>query len=225
MNMNYKIITAIHGDEIAPVIAMALLNKEQLIANPKALVKKKRFIFKDMNASFGVDDEYYEAKRAREILQQIEKSEIVIDLHTFVGKSPSFVIVVDKKMLPLACSLGFSRIIYMKRNPKKGHALINHRNGVSVELGRDQDIATVVQNAKQMFARLDALSGKTLPDLASIHNRKVYEVFSTYKKQGTYVNFRKQQDGNYPVLASSKAFKIHGFYALKARLVKVSELT
>ena len=63
--MKYKIITGIHGDEIAPILAMSLLGKQQLIANPKAVLRKKRFIDKDLNASFGIRKNYYEADRAK----------------------------------------------------------------------------------------------------------------------------------------------------------------
>ncbi len=208
--MIIRYVTGLHGNEIAPILALASLGKNQLVANPLAVTKKVRYVERDMNVAFGLEGNEYEVQRAKEVLQQIDSRETVVDLHTFAGKSEPFVIVVDKKMLKLAAKLGIRKVVYMKFNPKQGHALINHRKGVSVELGQHSDYRGVFQRVKMIVERLKK----------GIENEiEVYEVIGKYDKGEKYRNFVKNADGYYPVLASKKALEIHGWYALKARKV------
>ncbi len=208
--MKIRYVTGIHGNEIAPILALASLGKRQLVANPLGVAKRMRYVEKDMNASFGLESGEYEVRRAKEVLREIDGREVVIDLHTFRGQSDPFVIVVDKKMLRLAARLGMEKVVYMKFNPKQGHALINYRQGVSVELGQHDDYERVFSRVKRMVRRLE-------DDLED--EIEIYEVIGKYEQEGDYRNFVKNVDGYYPVLASKKAFEIHGWYALKARKV------
>ncbi len=200
--------TAIHGDEPIPVFALASFNVSQLICNRQALIKNKRFIEQDMNQSFGTRGNSLEEKRAREILKIIPRSETVIDLHTTSAQSEPFVIVVDLEMLPLAALTGLSRVVYMAFNIKSNHSLIDHRQGVSIEVGRHLDVEsfnTVIKIYKNIKRRKRG-------------SFTLYEVYDVIKKKGKYENFKRHPDGFIPILAGERAYK---FFGLKARIKRL----
>jgi hypothetical protein len=109
------------------------------VANPIALSQNKRFINQDLNGSFEVKGKGYEVKRAKELLKIIPSNRIIVDLHTYSAISEPFVIIVDRKMIGLACKTGIKNIVIMEHNIKKGNALINHRDGISIEVGDHND--------------------------------------------------------------------------------------
>lgn len=204
-----QFVTGMHGNEPMPVLALASLSVKQIVANPKALSKAVRFVQKDLNASFGTTGNSYEENRAKEILKAISKSSLVIDLHTFTAPSEPFVIIVDLALKEFAASLGFKHVVYMKHNIKKGHALINYRNGVSVELGNHKDSKSF-KNAIELV--------KTIQDKkVKKHKVKFYEVYDIIRKSGKYINFKKHKEGFIPILAGENAYKFPG---LKARVIK-----
>lgn len=202
-------VTGLHGNERLPVLALAAIGQKQIVANPDAVAKNVRFVEKDMNASFGNGGETYEEKRARAILKIIDKEGLVIDLHTFSMKSKPFVIIVDLQMLNFAKSLGFENVVYMKFNIKSGHALINHRNGVSVELGSHTD--------PKSFERAIELVGEIKKKNNRVLKTKIYEVYAKIDRSGKYINFREHKDGFIPILAGGKSYD---FFGLKARIIK-----
>lgn len=201
-----KFVTAIHGDESMPVFVLASMGIPQILGNTKALAKGVRYIDNDLNKSFGVKGNSHEEKLAKELLKIINPLETVIDFHTMSAKSEPFVIVVDKKMLPLAKTTGLNKIVFMNFNIKNGHALINYRKGLSIETGLHNDtsifdrISTIIKNLKK---------GKTFLCV-------VYEVFGTIKKPGIYKNFVPHRDGFIPILAGEKAYNFPG---LKAHII------
>lgn len=202
-----KFITGLHGNELNPVIALANANIPQIIANPKALAERKRFINVDMNKSFGAEGKEYEYKRCKEVLSLINPDDYVIDFHTTSANTEPFAIVVDKKMIDFAMTTGLKHIVYMKFNIKEGRALINHCNGISVEVGDHEGQESVV---KTLEIIKQVQKGKK-------HQAKVYQVFGTIEEPGEYINFEKHKDGFIPVLAGSNAYK---FYGLKAELIE-----
>jgi succinylglutamate desuccinylase len=209
---NIQFVTVVHGNEPIPVLALASLGVNQIVANPKALQDKVRFIEKDLNASFGTGGETYEEKRARELLRQVLKDKLILDLHTFSAKSEPFVVIVDLKMLNFARSLGFKRIVYMNHNIKRGHALINYKNGVSVELGEHND--------PKSFERTIKLVKRIRNGNISRGKSFVYEVYGIIKDRGDYENFKlfkNKKESFYPILAGEKAYD---FYGLKAKILK-----
>jgi hypothetical protein len=201
-------VTAIHGDEPIPVYALLETKVFQIIGNPKGLALGKRFIERDLNASFGLDENSYEALRAKEILKLIPETETVVDFHTYSALSEPFVVITDLKMLPLALTTGLKHVVFMKHNIKKGHALINHRNGISIEVGRHKLFSTY-KKTKEVLKNLKA--GKK-------HDAQIYEVFGRLEEPGSYHNFEKHPNGFYPVLAGEKAYD---FFGLKARLINL----
>ena len=209
---NIQLITGIHGDERMPILALVSVGVDQLIANKQALAINKRFVEKDMNASFGTKGNSHEEKEARKLLRKIDKDKLVVDFHTNQSMSDPFVIIVDKKMLPLASSLGIPRVVYMKYNVKKGHSLINYRDGVSIEVGKHDTCGSF----KTTLRVLENLKGRR-------KKRKVtlYKVFGKIRKPGRYVNFKKCKDGFVPLFAGKNSYNCFG---LKAKILKESEL-
>jgi hypothetical protein len=196
-------ITGIHGNERVPVVALASIGVPQIVANERALAINQRFIDTDMNRSFGRDGHCYEIDRAREVLESLT-DEPLIDFHTMSADSEPFSIVVDKKMIPLAKTLGLP-VVYMKRNIKKGYSLINHHDGVSVEAGihdtqEAYDMTKLIHRRAEFGAEIDV---------------DVYEVYDKIIEPGVYKNF-VEQDGFYPVLAGERAYD---FFGLKAKKV------
>lgn len=203
---NITYVTGIHGNEQIPVFALASKGIHQVVANLKALSLNKRFLDSDLNSSFGVGGSGYEIKRAKEILSIIPKNNIIVDFHTFSADSEPFVVIIDKKMIPFALKTGIKHIVLMEFNIKKGNALINHRNGISIEVGYHEDyksFATTLSVVRNLKIRKD-------------HNKgvKFYTVFGIIEKKGKYVNFKQHKDGFIPVLAGKKAYS---FYGLKAK--------
>lgn len=207
---NILFITGLHGDEQNPVFALASRGISQIIANPKALSLDKRFIDCDLNSSFGAKGGAYEIKRAKEILNLIPEKSIIVDLHTFSADSEPFAVIVDKKMIKFACQTGLKHIVLMEHNIKKGNSLINHRDGISVEVGNHKNYKSFLMTLKVVD---NIKTGK-------IKNKGVnlYRVFGIIKKRGKYINFKKHKDGFIPVLAGEKAYN---FYGLKAKKIKL----
>jgi len=202
------IVAGMHGNERMPGLALADAGVEFILGNPRAYKKNVRFTEKDLNASFGTRRKDFESRRAAEILRKIGADAVVVDFHTSSEKIP-FVIVVDKKMIPLARRTGLRRVVLMRHNIKRGHALINHRDGISIEAGAHQDLASI----KNTLRIIEALGENTL------HPVTVYEVFDQIVRPGTYINFKQHPDGFIPVLANEPEYEKEGIFGLKARIL------
>ena len=111
-------------------------------------------------------------------------------------------------MLPLASSLGIKRVVYMKHNIKGGHALINHRSGVSVEVGQHTNPSS--------FEKTLAIVKKLHINGIKPEKVRAYEVYGRIEEQGEYKNF-VEHDGFIPVLYGERAYPDQGFYGLAAR--------
>lgn len=160
----------------------------------------------DMNKAFGLKGTSTEEKLARNLLRKIDKRDCVIDLHTCSAKTEPFAIITDLKMLPLAKTLGLKYVVHMKHNIKNGHALIDYRNGVSVETG--------MHNTQEAFTNTIKVAKNVL--LGKVYQVTLLEVFGIITKPGKYVNFQTHKDGYIPVLAGEKAYD---FVGLKARFI------
>lgn len=204
----FQFVTAVHGNEIMPTLALASIGESQIVANPRALARGVRFAEHDLNASFGTGGDSYEEKRARELDKLLVEEKLVVDFHSFSIESEPFAIVVDLVMIPLASSLGVKHVVYMKHNIKGGHALINHHQGVSVEVGRHIDPKSF-DKTLEIVRRLKNNGIKPA-------NVKVYEVYGRIEEKGDYINF-KEKSGIIPVLYGERAYGGLGFYGMAAR--------
>ncbi len=204
----FQFVTAVHGNEIMPTLAMASIGEQQIIANPRALARGVRFTEHDLNAAFGTGGDSYEEKRARELDKTLEKGKLVVDFHSFSIESEPFAILVDLAMLPLASSLGVKHVVYMKHNIKGGHALIDQHKGVSVEVGRHND--------PKSFKKSLEIVRRLKKDGIKPAKVRIYEVYGRIKEKGDYFNF-KEKNGIIPVLYGERAYDGLGFYGMAAR--------
>jgi hypothetical protein len=205
--MKYTFVTGLHGNEQIPIIALAQMGVPQYIANHRALSAHKRYIDTDLNKSFKADGNGYEIERAKEILNDIDASATVIDLHTFSAQSDPFAIVVDEDMIDLAVQTGMPHVVIMEHNIKAGHALINHRKGVSVEVGKHDDHESFVVT-QHLYKNL---TGEQL----LTHKPNIFRVIGIITEPGHYENFKETEQGFYPVLAGEKAYDFYGLKAVK----------
>ncbi|MFH2085207.1 MAG: succinylglutamate desuccinylase/aspartoacylase family protein [bacterium] len=205
---NIQFVTAVHGNEPLPTLALVSAGIEQVVANPRAIARGVRFTEHDLNASFGTNGAEYEKQRARQLLRHLDPERLVIDFHTFSCESEPFAILVDLAMLPVAASLGVKRVVYMKHNIKGGHSLINHRQGVSVEVGKHSD--------PKSFGKTLEIVRRLKIDGIKPAKVSVYEVYGRIEKKGEYINF-EEKNGIVPVLYEERAYDGLGFYGLAAR--------
>ncbi len=205
---NITFVAGLHGNEQMPVRALEENNTPFVLGSSLARKRNVRFTERDLNASFGVNDGSYEAKRAEEILKEIDENDLVVDFHTTEKEPTPFVIIVDEQMIGLAEQTGLTHVVIMKHNIKRGHALINYRNGISVEAGthasRESYDTTlrVVKNIQE---------GKKHPII-------LYEVYEEIKKSGNYENLKPHSEGFIPVLANEPAYEREGLFGLRAHL-------
>ena len=200
-------VAGIHGNEKMPVKALTDSGIDFILGSPQAYEQDVRYTARDLNASFGFDDDSYESKRAKEILNEISEDAVVVDFHTTEKETTPFVIVVDEKMIPLAERTGLERVVIMKHNIKDGHALINYRNGISVEAGTHDDRKSYETTLKVV---------KNVQENKS-HPMVLYEVYDVISEPGEYKNFKEHKDGFIPILANESEYERHGLFGLKAR--------
>lgn len=203
-------VAGLHGNEQMPVKALEENSTPFVLGSPLARKQNVRFTERDLNASFGVMDGSYETKRAEEILKEIDENDFVVDFHTTEKEPTPFVIIVDEKMIEFAKQTGLAHMVIMKHNIKQGHALINYRNGISVEAGTHtsrESYDTTLQIVKNIQA------GEKHPII-------LYEVYDEINHPGNYKNFKMHDDGFIPVLANEPAYEREGLFGLKARKIR-----
>ena len=204
---NIIFVAGLHGNERMPVKALAENNIPFILGNPKAYEKSVRFTERDINASFGLSCNEYECARAKEILNEISEDALVVDFHSTAHEALPFVIIVDEKMISLAKQAGIERVVIMRHNIKRGHALINQRKGISVESGIHQDQRSY-QTALDVVKNIQA---------GEKHPIVLYEVYDEIKKPGSYNNFQPHEEGFIPVLSNEPEYESQGLFGLKAR--------
>lgn len=201
-----RIVAGQHGNEKGPVRALISRGYDFILGNPEAGEKNVRYIDQDLNASYGTNTDTLESRRSQEILDLISSENVVIDFHTTSAKGPPFTILMDRAMFPLAERTGLTHAVLMTHNIKKGHALINVRDGIAVEIsGYDTQ-----ESFDASLSVLDALeSGRSSPFT-------LYEVYDLITEPGEYENFVESKDGFFPVLVGEESYD---FIGLKARKV------
>lgn len=118
--MKILVLGGTHGNELLGIELVRSLRKnpipdvDAMIANPRAVRARKRFVEADLNRSFDSDTSTYEAQRAQKLRDITRKYDIVLDFHntmtsrnncSFVGASP------DKRLLEVSAQLGLQRCI------------------------------------------------------------------------------------------------------------------
>ena len=203
-----RIVAGQHGNERGPVRALEAYGIDFELGNPKAYEKNVRFIDQDLNASYNVDENTHESARAEEILGCISPDDVVLDFHTTSAKGPPFAILTDAAMIPLAERTGVRYAVLMTHNIKNGHALINVRDGISVEIS-GYDTQSSFDNTLLITDHLK--SGKRT-------QLELYEVFERITEPGDYENFVACADGTIPVLVGEESYDFIGLRARKVAL-------
>lgn len=188
-----------HGNEKLGVQLVKLLkNKpisgvESVIANPKAVRSKKRFVESDLNRSFGLDyPGTYETKRAAYLKKVSKQFDIVLDFHntqtpdnncTFVGMG------CNSTLFEVAKQLNFKRCVEATYDCINKYCL----NTISIEISvQDQ-----LDSAKYWYNQIEKLSklkfdimSKNALEIYRFKRRVTWEEKSAYSITG-WVPFRR----------------------------------
>ncbi len=159
------IVTCLHGDEKEGLTALKILERLEgidgkvkvIVANLLAVKHDKRFLESDLNRVFpGSRFGNYEERLAREIVREVRRCPLVVDLHSTSTFSPPFAISTKEgqKHLELASLTGVKRLVLMGDEIAKGKALIDHcRTGISIELGKKGSYAAR-ENCRKIISNL-----------------------------------------------------------------------
>lgn len=125
---------------------------KMIIANPKALQKKVRYVEENMNQAYRSELDTYEARRAKKIAQEAAKYEYLIDVHTTTSDIPPTLIVADLShaTLRIINSLPFTHIVYFDHFLSANSLIGEHRGSVTFEANTEYVDAHYVQ-LKEIF--------------------------------------------------------------------------
>jgi len=143
------IVGCVHGDEPIGALCICALKKAKIlkgslsliIAHPRALKKKKRFIQEDLNRSFGTRKRSFERKLARELSRELNLHDVVLDIHATNSAFKDLIITTDigKKHRNLMKLVPIEKVMYAPAKVFGGHELIAHTPlGIALEYGPDK---------------------------------------------------------------------------------------
>lgn len=260
--MNYKIkylgngerpkiavIGCVHGDELIGKKIISKLEKLNIkkgtlgliLANPRAIEVKKRFIDQDLNRSFpGNAKGNHEEKLAHELKEKLNEFDFVLDIHSTVTDTKDLIIITksNKKILDLIAIFKPKRVALMKRSISRKALTYHCKAGISFEYGKDKDLNVLnkiekdilyilggfgvtknklkEKNNKIEFYKIEGMVLKDENDRLSrkIRNFKLIKKGEAIAKSGREVVSAKKDF--YPVLFGGKSYKdIFGFEAEK----------
>jgi len=189
-------VAGIHGNEQVPVDALSRLGVPFIVGNPEALSKHVRYIDEDLNRVFGISGNTYERKRAEEILESIPIDANVVDFHTASAVSKPFAIITNSYMMTFASIIGIRNVILFTESSQFiSNSLIHKRMGIVIECGchtEKNGVSKVIQKVLR-----NCKMGKK-------HVIKVYEVVCKNTNQSVSEDFRKTNDGLYPILSGAR---------------------
>jgi succinylglutamate desuccinylase len=186
----------VHGDEKMGICIIDILKKELphqeihgeiflIVGNPEACEKGVRFLDDDMNRLFQEEILHYiqnlpphqrnrEQKRILEILPILQKTDILLDIHSTISPSVPFVFVENtKRHISLAHILGVQYIVSNGEHAPKdmkscADNFVDRCGGVGItyESGWQKDtanVAEVLKNTKRFFCSVgSAFHGESL---------------------------------------------------------------
>lgn len=241
------VIGCVHGDEVKGKKIIEHLKgikilKGMLIvilANPKALKCKKRFVCQDLNRSFpGKKLGNYEEKLAYDIKRVINKCDYVIDVHFTTTNADSLAVVtkLNGATLDLINMLNPKRVALMKKSIGMNGLIYHCRAGVALEYGENGCQAILKKTLSDIYIILGKLGMISKEIKKQKTKTRFYKITNPIKKNPGYVanknikNFNLVKKGKviaknkdkelkakkdfYPVLFGEKAYtKIFGFAA------------
>jgi hypothetical protein len=212
------ILAATHGNELLGIKLYERLLKQRsvllesidfVIGNPRAYAKSLRYTDKDLNRSYGIGGDEYEATRAREIQEYIHltQPDIVLDMHTTNCVQPNCLIVHD-----------------LSSDIKKKFLRASHIDTI-LQVQPMGDIATVGDNIIGYEVPNKAITPALLAAIAQdIQNfimheqpyphKKLYKMLGKIYKQEilpqqakSFVNFQEHELGFVPIMTGNNSYK------------------
>jgi len=215
------IVACLHGNELLGKKIIDRLNKiipltGQLIfilANEEAMNIGKRFVSQDLNRSFpGNKNGNHEERLAVKLLSELSVCDFIIDLHSTIAKTDSFVIFTKrgKKIKEFVNSIPIAKVVFLESKINKNNSLINNAScGVSVEFNRNTNFIKAAGMIGSVLINLGVLEGKK-EKVA----KEFYSAYGVIEKKGTdrlrLKNFKKtilNKEIFYPVLFGEKEYK------------------
>lgn len=244
------VVGCLHGDETVGYKVIKELQKlkiikgqlKTIIGNDRAFIFNTRFIDKDLNRSFpgNKKSEYFEERRASEIIEVISSSDYVIDIHSTTSDSKDVIIIKKKNTIinKMISVINPSKVVLMPKNFGDG-SLIKFCSGISMEYGKNNKgtFTKSLNDIKRLMSNLGMIEDNSSK---IINKTKFYEIFGTeikpkgFKLSKLIHNFNivskssvigqvgnktiRAKETFYPVLFGEKAYKdIIGFKARKLR--------
>ncbi len=142
------IVACVHGDENIGAKIISRIKKLDIqkgvvsfiIANPKALKRKKRFVAQDLNRSFpGDKNGNYEERIAHGLAKELQNYDYVIDIHSTTTDVKNSVIAakLNKPVKRLIKFFSPEKVVLMPLKMAKNSLIYHCGAGVSFEYGKD----------------------------------------------------------------------------------------
>lgn len=209
--MRIGIVGSLHGDELLGKDVIGILQKEDfpflfIIGNTAAIARNVRFLESDLNRSFpGRPDGTLEERRAMEILEELQRCDVIIDIHSTLANTPPFVIAVEGSPEYLVDAAPLEKVVYVRSGLDPSGSLIAHKPGISLEYPHTATPEEVVAHIHGLVNNLT--SGEIFP-------HQEYESIGVIKGEGVLENFTlvKYSTPNaeyefFPVLSGAKSYK------------------
>lgn len=197
-------LAATHGNENFTIPILKKLSKKSysskfdwLIANPRALKKKRRFIDADLNrvAPGNNKSSKYEVRKAYNLIGKLKQYDYTIDLHGTIANTGIFTIITNlkKENLILAATLPIKNIVVWDlKNSKKIGPLTKFVNcGVEIECGPKN--STKIQ--KQLYKILNKfLKNNIYNDKIKFKKKTFYKVYGVLTEKEYIGKNKKLKD-------------------------------
>lgn len=203
--MKLALICAMHGNEPYGISVAKQCILDYFIGNPLALKKQVRFIEEDLNRCFpGKENGSIEEKAAFFLLNKLSSYDAVIDLHSTSNDCPLFGIITELSEInvELAKKLNLDSVVYFPKNKRKGTALIDVFDGISLEAG-PHDSSSMI---KDVADKINSFGEESSSELC------IYEVIAVIPQRAEQIlikNFQIVKKGD--VIAKGKTDQLAEF--------------
>lgn len=203
------LIACMHGNEILgkqvadQLPAIEGVEVLTFLANPEAYAKGVRYLEKDMNRCFPGDPHgALEERLAHSLLHKLAACDWIIDIHTTMAATDSFVIAVEHTPLvdQLVAAVPLDKVVYMTGSLASGQALINHKPGISIEFADVTslfDALNVVTTTLHHWLQNKHHDKQAFRDVCLLEGSQVYDNFMPIQHQGKTL---------YPILSGETAY-------------------
>lgn len=199
---------------------------DYLCGNPLAYVRNVRYTETDLNRSYGIDSDSFEAIRAAEILKYIDegKYDVVLDIHTTTNIKLEDCIIaydIDNPVVKnIITQFNIPNVVVMPQSIAKHSLIGNCAQAVSLEIDiyNAEKLATI-ERISQNIVDMARGRGVTYPGHRVFLVEDVIKVDESLPKDAD--NFKKCSLGYYPILIGEAAYEgvIQGFKAFDVTLL------